>query len=135
MDPNETWRLLREACTKMDWPAVVEFATALMEWIDKGGFPPHMDDPAEGDLEISKQAVYSACQFSIEWANHCLATHGGDIETGFGLTCGKCKADGPDSYAAAVNEGWIDLDYDPRAASGRFLGMCPSCRPSEAGDS
>lgn len=135
MDPDETWRLLGEACSKMDWPAVVEFATALMEWLEKGGFPPRMANLAASDQEVSKTAVFAACRYSLEWANESLAKHGGNSDTRFNVACIYCNDQGPESYIAALDEGWSYLNYDPQSASSSFLGKCPNCRRQQLANS
>ncbi|WP_160149440.1 hypothetical protein [Roseiconus lacunae] len=135
MDPDETWRLLGEACSKMDWPAVVEFANALLEWLEKGRFAPRMTNLDDGNHEVSRTAVFAACQYSLEWAEQSLADFGNRDETGFALACIHCGTRGPESYVSAIDEEWSNLNYDPQAASGRFLGKCPNCRRQQLANS
>lgn len=40
MDPHVTWQRLLDAYADDDSDASVEHATALLDWLEKGGFPP-----------------------------------------------------------------------------------------------
>src|SRR3989442_1598497 len=40
MDPQATWDQLLCAYAEGDWDAIEERATELLEWLDRGGFPP-----------------------------------------------------------------------------------------------
>ena len=40
MDPQAAWDQLLAAYADGDWDAIEERATALMGWLDRGGFPP-----------------------------------------------------------------------------------------------
>jgi hypothetical protein len=46
----------------------------------------------------------------------------------FTLACFNCDADGPETYEAAVQQGWVDIKYDD-GIGWNFLGICPDCRP------
>lgn len=40
MDPQTCWERLLDAYSDHDWDAVEEHATAVLDWLGKGGFPP-----------------------------------------------------------------------------------------------
>ncbi len=41
MDPQATWQELLEARLNRDWKRTGELADALLEWLQRRGFPPH----------------------------------------------------------------------------------------------
>ncbi len=49
MDPQATWQELLEARLKRDWDQAEELANALLDWMQRRGFPPHtIGDPKLG---------------------------------------------------------------------------------------
>ena len=40
MDPQAAWDQLLSAYMAGDWDSIEERATELIEWLDRGGFPP-----------------------------------------------------------------------------------------------
>jgi hypothetical protein len=40
MDPQAAWDQLVNAFIEGDWDAIEDRATALLAWLDRGGFPP-----------------------------------------------------------------------------------------------
>lgn len=49
MDPQATWQELLEARSKRDWSRAEELAHALLNWLQRRGFPPHtVGDPKLG---------------------------------------------------------------------------------------
>src|SRR4051794_39237840 len=57
MDPQCTWRTLLTACQSQDWPVVKEPAVWLLFWLEKGGFPPTLDDLDEAQVRLIVQMV------------------------------------------------------------------------------
>ena len=49
----------------------------------------------------------------------------------FSLSCTECDCDSPDSYEAALSDGWTQIEYYPEGSSENFLGLCPDCRREE----
>jgi hypothetical protein len=47
------------------------------------------------------------------------------------LACARCDACSPESLAAAVQEGWIDICRDD-GAGWCYLGVCPNCQAEES---
>jgi hypothetical protein len=65
MDPQVTWDQMLRAVACQDWDEVRELATALSEWIARGGFPPKVIvDPAVGD-PFNAALAASACEFAL----------------------------------------------------------------------
>ncbi len=46
------------------------------------------------------------------------------------LSCDNCDASA-DSIAEALQEGWIDLNYDPDGRSWNYIGHCPDCQKED----
>jgi hypothetical protein len=40
MDPNQTWSDLSRAIERDDWDEATDLGEALVDWIERGGFPP-----------------------------------------------------------------------------------------------
>lgn len=60
MDPNQTWRDLIIAFRENDHDRVDELASALIDWLQKGGFPPTI---ASGvDQETQHYFVRQLCE-------------------------------------------------------------------------
>jgi hypothetical protein len=49
------------------------------------------------------------------------------------IACAWCDVDSPDSLAAALEEGWIDLCCDD-GAGWNYLGVCPECQAKDRGE-
>jgi hypothetical protein len=63
MDPNQTWSDLSEAFGEEDWDRVDELASALAEWLDRGGFPPSVT----GHKAFDKLVAKNACNALLAW--------------------------------------------------------------------
>ena len=50
----------------------------------------------------------------------------------FVLACAHCDADSPDTFAEAIQQGWIEIERAD-GFSWNYLGICPSCRPEWEG--
>lgn len=75
MDPNTTWDNLLMAYATKDWASVEELAEALLHWLDRGGFAPHlttgstmMQFTCQLDDEWNAAVARAACQVAIERA-------------------------------------------------------------------
>ena len=112
MDPNQTYSELLEAIRTQDHETARELATALRQWLLKGGFYP--------------------AQYSFDAVNHTVAVVLDSVEgkLPFSLTCWYCDAgQGILSKAEAQAEGWIEIEPAPQLLQANFLGVCPECRP------
>ena len=133
MDPNATWKLLIEAYVRLEWEDVREAAEALLEWLDRGGFPPDVvrDHPVGADW--NRTMTRNACWLALRQAMQALAApHGIPADVPFTLSCFDCDADGPETFEAALEEGWRDIEFVPSGLSSNFLGCCPDHGESNA---
>jgi hypothetical protein len=48
------------------------------------------------------------------------------------IACARCDVDSPESLAAALQDGWIELSRDD-GAGWNYLGICPQCQAEEFG--
>ena len=66
MDPQATWEQLLAAYAAGDWDLIEERATELIEWLDRGGFPPkvltHSDLGEDGNRVLAR----AGCLFALE---------------------------------------------------------------------
>ena len=65
MDPQATWEELVNAYRESDWDQVHESGTALLVWLDQGGFPPRTmieDDLGE---EWDRSIAHCAAAFAV----------------------------------------------------------------------
>lgn len=50
-------------------------------------------------------------------------------DVAFSLVCQQCDAGMEiETYEQAMDEGWMDISYEPDLPSANFLGLCPDCR-------
>jgi hypothetical protein len=62
VDPNQTWHDLSEAFGK-DWEKADELADELLDWIERGGFPPKITENDEFDKCICRRM----CEAIAAW--------------------------------------------------------------------
>lgn len=63
MDPNQTWIEMIRAYHQKDWDQSDELAMALIEWLQRGGFPPQISPHmVVGDEPAARQIVLNICQ-------------------------------------------------------------------------
>ena len=126
MDPQATWRDLLDAWIEHDWSRLQEAATDLLNWMDRGGFPPEMLSDRQMGALWNEPMIRAVCKFADDVGTRVLADVNG-IPTGlpFSLTCFDCDADGPASFEAAVIEDWTDIEFRPENLAANFLGSCP----------
>lgn len=56
MDPSVTWCDLAQAFTERRWADAREIARKLLEWLEKGGFPPVISTVAAFD-KFSEEVI------------------------------------------------------------------------------
>lgn len=67
MDPHAAWRELLAAFAAKEWSQVQELAESLVNWLDRGGFPPHvLTEPGLG-CEGNRALAMAACKFAQQW--------------------------------------------------------------------
>jgi hypothetical protein len=88
MDPQVAWTNLLIAWVSRDWEDVLELSEALLNWLDKDGFPPEFSYPQELGSEINRIVVRATCEFVHQRAASVLSTQGGiPPEVPFSLSC------------------------------------------------
>ena len=65
MDPQATWDQLLCAFGTGDWDAIEECATELIEWLDRGGFPPQILRQDLGP-DWNRALARAGCLFALE---------------------------------------------------------------------
>ncbi len=69
MDPQAACDQMLNAVARQNWPEVREYATALSEWLARGGFPPKVVvSPAVGD-PLNAVLAAAACEFVLAEAS------------------------------------------------------------------
>lgn len=63
MDPNQAWTDLCAAVADDDWDTASEIADNLLDWLTKGGFPPHISGVYPFDRLVAK----AACEAVTSW--------------------------------------------------------------------
>ena len=129
MDPQTTWNSLLEEWADGNWLDVFELAEALVEWLSKEGFPPDTMGNRNLGADWNRVLALAMCNFARQRANDVLKSPNQiPSQVPFTLTCAMCNNEGPDTYAEAIEEGWIRIEYDPAGISDNFLGECQICR-------
>lgn len=128
MDPQESYNRMIDAWINRDWSEVAELAEALLDWLDKGGFPPEPSYPKDMGREWNERVVRATSNFMLSRANNVLADDSEiPTEVPFSLTCIECQEIGPMSFADARAQGWQAIQYVPNSYLSVILGICPSC--------
>lgn len=68
MDPQATWELLLDGICDHDWESVGEHATALLNWMEKGGLPPQTVPHRELTPPVNRLLVMGTCRMALEHA-------------------------------------------------------------------
>lgn len=129
MDPQVAWSNLLTAWISRDWEEVLELSEALLNWLNKDGFPPEFSYPQELGSEINRIVVRATCDFVRQRAASVLSAPSGiPPEVPFSLSCRECRVDSPDTVSQARQAGWRNVEYVPASAFENFLGICPNCQ-------
>lgn len=140
MDPQVAWQELMDAFHQLDWARVRDLAEGLLQWMNRGGFPPEtsavriaadggaIEPPRTAGSEWNRTVARAACRYALDLANQVLSDSNG-IPDGvpFTLSCCSCDIDGPDDYHKAVDAGWIRIRFVPQSPGENFIGLCPIC--------
>lgn len=129
MDPQATWRLMCEVWIEHDWQQLHDAAEALLNWMNRNGFPPETV-PGFRMGSLWNQAVATAvCRFADDLAQQALADpHGIPHGVPFSLSCCECDAEGAATYDESLAEGWTGIEFTPDGLTENFLGLCPDHR-------
>ena len=66
MDPQATWEQLLAAYAAGDWDVIEERATDLIEWLDRGGFPPKVLNRSDLGQDWDRAMARAGCLFALE---------------------------------------------------------------------
>ena len=128
MDPQITWDSLLEEWAKRNWQDVIELAEALLNWLDRGGFPPKTSNSAELGGQWHATVAKAAATYALKRSQEVLDDPDGiPASVSCSLSCASCNAEGPDKYDEAKHNGWTRIEYLPASTSENFLGVCPEC--------
>ena len=64
MDPQSALEDLLSDYDRLDWATVDELATGLLEWLNRGGFPPHIVGPHAAGQDWNRRVVHYACELA-----------------------------------------------------------------------
>lgn len=128
MDPQVTWNSLLEEWARRSWLDVTELAEALLDWLDRGGFPPKTSDAPELGSEWHAAVAKAAAIYAMKRAEAVLDDPDGiPARVAFTLTCAHCNVEGPNTFYEAKHKGWTRIEYMPASTSENFLGICFPC--------
>jgi hypothetical protein len=65
MDPVIAWKDLREAYAEGNLDDMEENARDLLEWLDRGGFPPQTSTDPPMDEHWNRAIIRTACNFAL----------------------------------------------------------------------
>ena len=68
MDPQVAWENLLDAYADHDWKKAVEHVVALLDWLQKGGFPPRTVPARRVRPEVDRLIAVATCRLVIEEA-------------------------------------------------------------------
>lgn len=66
MDPQATWERLLDAYADDDRDGAVEHATALLAWLEKGGFPPRTVSHRRLRPAADRLIALATCRLALE---------------------------------------------------------------------
>ncbi len=66
MDPQATWDQLLAAFVDGDWDRIDELATALIEWLDRGGFAPKVLENSELGENGNRVLARAGCLLALK---------------------------------------------------------------------
>jgi len=124
----------------LDWHRVRDLAEGLLQWMDRGSFPPETapvskaaDDPSNESprtlgSEWNRTVAQAACRYALDLANQVLKDPNG-IPHGvpFTRSCCNCDVDGSIDHDKAVDDGWFRIRFVPQSPGENLIGLCPSC--------
>lgn len=66
MDPQACWTELLDALTGREWPAALEAAETLAEWLRRGGFWPQALPQLPQDDALQQVIAYAICDHVMQ---------------------------------------------------------------------
>jgi hypothetical protein len=68
MDPQVVWEQLLDAYSDHDWDATDVHAAALLDWLEKGGFPPQTVPHTDLRPPANRLIALATCRMALEHA-------------------------------------------------------------------
>ena len=65
MDPQVAWNKFLESYASEDWSSAEESATALIAWLDRGGFPPQTIPGRTLGESWNRAIAYAGCRLAM----------------------------------------------------------------------
>ena len=65
MDPQVAWKELQFAYRERDWDEVRELAQSLLDWLQRGGFPPTVLGKPFSDPEQHREVARAFCRRAL----------------------------------------------------------------------
>ena len=65
MDPQAAWDELLDAYANEDWDRVLDVATGLTHWLDRGGFPPRAVTGTDLGQDWDRAIALAGCRFAL----------------------------------------------------------------------
>ncbi|WP_254508990.1 hypothetical protein [Anatilimnocola floriformis] len=114
MDPYQTYLDMFAAMRDGEFENARELALALKDWFAKGGFYPY---------QVTETAMHAYI------ASVLRRTAGHGPAPAFSLVCRYCDAgDGLATEAAAIAEGWSEIELALALPMANYCGLCPDCK-------
>jgi hypothetical protein len=66
MDPQAAWDQLLAAFAAGEWDQIEELATNLIEWLDRGGFPPTILRQPDLDSDWNRALARAGCLHALD---------------------------------------------------------------------
>ncbi len=66
MDPQATWDQLLAALAEEEWDQVEDFARSLLNWLDRGGFPPTAMGVACLGPDWERAICIAGCRYALD---------------------------------------------------------------------
>ena len=65
MDPQVAWKELQEAYSTCEWDDVRALAQSLLDWLNRGGFPPTVIGSPITDPNVHRNFVLAFCRRAL----------------------------------------------------------------------
>lgn len=73
MDPQATLTAIFEAINEKDWEQAIELSEALLNWMQRGGFPPQVAGPESPGQQWHREMARCICRLAMSMSQVSLA--------------------------------------------------------------